>query len=652
MNDTHSLYYNVDHSSMFGSNLSKVFADGPPPLEDGDDDHGEFVFSSETDAIGEAVLNKIESKLQRDAEGRLAGEKSSLNSDVEIKPNSSTEKFEAFANFETANQIDTSDKQDASLGLSQEVNGYKGNLTNNVTSDDGFSDDEFGDFSTSFGQNSNFNENDNSDIEKHDSNFGDFSAFNNVRKFNEKSMFSHNEQVSLNGAGESDIKTGSNSNDFQFANFSSFEGVDYERNDGDAKSNDDSVVEQQSGKEPGMEGMDSDTENNDASDDEFASFAETNESDFAKFETNKRNGGGNLTNPNPDVIPANKRNDLTSGKLPPDLTNHKTRKNDEFSSFDSFKDDLPANERNELASTKLPRDLTNHETKHNNDELNSFEAFKDDISSNARKDLTSAKSPPDLTNHETKSTDDLNSFEAFKDDSFNNFTSSSDNDFGNFSQGVPSVENETKNESQSNNNESQASHPDVSKPEENVVASPETDDFGDFADFSNDSFNAFSSDSGIASEKQSNAGFSLQNDASSTQWGESNFGAFTENGKTNKSKETKVLSRNNSRQDSGEFAAFSESTSSKNEPEFQADFGAFSESTSSKNKHGFQADFGAFSQSTVMRKSFDQTLSNKQHAIQTQLVSLHACFQDVFVTLQCKVEDLQHVKVPGDKRYN
>jgi hypothetical protein len=84
-----------------------------------------------------------------------------------------------------------------------------------------------------------------------------------------------------------------------------------------------------------------------------------------------------------NTTPSQPAFDLTSSKLPPDLTNHKTRKNDEFSSFDSFKDDIPANKRNELASTKLPHDLTNHETKHNNDELNSFVAFKDDIPSNA-----------------------------------------------------------------------------------------------------------------------------------------------------------------------------------------------------------------------------------------------------------------------------
>ena len=627
MNDTHSLYYNVDHSSMFGSNLSTVFADGPPPLEDGDDDHGEFVFSSETDAIGEAVLSKIESKLQRDAQGRPVGDISSSNSSVEIKPNSSAEKFEAFANFEAANQIDTSRKQDSSAGVSPEINGHKGSLKNNALSSDDFSDDEFGDFSTSFNQSSNFNENGKSDVHKPDSNFGDFSAFND-------------EQVSFNGEGDINTKAGTNSNDSQFADFSSFDGVDYETNDDGVKSNDDTVDEQQSGKECNQGKIEIETENNAASDDEFASFTEANAGDFATFKTT--DNGGNLTNPNPDIIPANERNDVTSSKLPPDLTNH--------------------------------------ERKHNDDEFNSSEAFKDDLPSNNSADLTSAKLPPDLTTHETKC-DDFDSFEAFEDDSFNDFPSSSDNDFGDFSQGFPNSENQTRTKSQSD--ESQASNTDVSKPDTNckteghVVASPENDDFGDFADFSNDSFNA---------EKKSDGAFgsfSQQNEESSAdQWGEAKFEAFAKNDKTDKSKETKVLSRNNSnfsRQDSGDFTAsknepefqadfgaFTESNNSKNQEKFQADFGAFSESTSSenkpsdfgafsgntssKNKPGFQVDF-AFSQNTMLQKSFNQSSSNKQMGTQTQLVSLHACFQDVFVTSQHKVEDLQRVKVPGQKRY-
>ena len=628
MNDTHSLYYNVDHSSMFGSNLSTVFADGPPPLEDGDDDHGEFVFSSETDAIGEAVLNKIESKLQRDAEGKSVGDKSGLNSNVEIKPNLSEEKFEAFANFEISNQNDNSDIQDASVGLNPEVNGHKENVKN--YSNDEFSDDEFGDFSTGFSEISSFNENGKVNAEKPESKFGDFSTFNN------KSVFSDSKHI--NGEGEKDVETDGHSNDLQFADFSSFEGANFESSDSNRQRNDNSFVEQQIGKESNSSEMARD--NNDASDDEFSSFTEGNEGDFGKFETNGDNGSNNLTNPNPDVIPAKEQNDLKSAGL--------------------------------------PLDLTNHGTKHDDGEFNSFESFNNDIPSNIPNDLTSAKLPPDLTNHETNSSGDFNSFEAFNDDDFNDFTSSSDN-------GFPSSEHQTNTKSESN--ECQASNAGISKPDANLeecetegdtVESPGDDDFGDFADFSNASFSA---------ENQSDAAFgsfSQENKESSSS--ESKFGAFEENSKTDKSK---ILSRNSSgfsTQDSEEFSAFSESTSSKTEPEFQADFGAFSESgnskkqgqfeadfgafsestppkdkqsdfgafsenTSSKNKSGFTADFGAFSQKTVSQKSYNQTLSNKQYT-QTKLVSLHGCFQDLFVTLQHKVEVLQNVKVPGKKRYS
>ena len=116
MNDTHSLYYNVDHSSMYGSNLSTVFADGPPPLDETEEDHGEFVFSPETNAIGEAVLSKIESKLQRDAEGKPLEEtkQSNFSSDFETKPNTSDEEFGAFADFSASTCFDTSSKEDTS----------------------------------------------------------------------------------------------------------------------------------------------------------------------------------------------------------------------------------------------------------------------------------------------------------------------------------------------------------------------------------------------------------------------------------------------------------------------------------------------------------------------------------------------------------
>ena len=589
MNDTHSLYYNVDHSSMFGSNLSTVFADGPPPLEDSlnDDDHGEFVFSSETDAIGQAVLNKIESKLKKDAETRSAGgerENSSLGSDIETKPNSSTEKFEAFANFEASigsNHFGTLEKSDIGAESGQEVNGFEENITNNVESGDGFSDDEFGDFSAGFSQTSNLNINNKPDIDKHNGSFSYFSAFqNNVEQTN-KSEFISNEQTSSSGEGAKE------SNNFQFADFGSFNSADLKESDWGQKCNDNTALEGGFGNNSHADKMRSQIDKNDTSDDEFASFEEADDGDFGAFTTNKvtKTGESEKINPKPDVIPTTERDNLTSPKLPHDLTSHEAIKTEVAEPFEAFKDDTQCKKK-------------------------------------------SGEFPPHLTNYQTE---DTNGFGTFKDNSFDDFANTNDEGFGDFSQSFQTSDN------QSQNNESQAPemfvlNSDKNKTKENVSASTVDDDFGDFADFSNDSFNAVLSDN-------------FRTDSSKTP--------------------DKVLPKNNLNlaQNSGEFTAFSEATSSKREHKFasnsestvfqksfQADFCAFSESASSKNKQVPRADFGAFSQSSSSEKSFAQSLSSKQSAGLTPLVSFHACFQDVFVTLHHKVEDLQHVKIPGEKR--
>ena len=74
---------------------------------------------------------------------------------------------------------------------------------------------------------------------------------------------------------------------------------------------------------------------------------------------------------------------------------------------------------------------------------------------------------------------------------------------------------------------------------------------------------------------------------------------------------------------------------------------SFLATTSSKKDLGFQADFGAFPSNSETQKSFSHTLSSKRGTIHSQLVSLHAGFQDVFVTLHNKVEDLCHLQVVG-----
>ncbi|XP_028396240.1 aftiphilin-like [Dendronephthya gigantea] len=333
--------------------------------------------------------------------------------------------------------------------------------------------------------------------------------------------------------------------------------------------------------------------NNDASDDEFASFDEADYGSFEAFTSNevaKTSGSNNGITPKPDVIPTNEKDDLTSPKLPHDLTNHETKNVDAGEPFEAFKNDTPSKTKNEFKSGELPPDLTNNQVK------------------------------------------DTNEFGTFKDDSFNDFTSTNDDNFGDFSQSLQSL-----------SKESQASEMNVFNSDTNKIKTKEDDketsaddDFGDFADFSNDSFAAFSSD----------------------------------NSRTDSSKTTdKVLPVNNldTKQNSGEFTSFSEATNSKKEHKFkanlestvpqnkqgfQADFGAFSESTSSENKQEFQADFSAFSKSTSSWKSSTQRLSSQQSTGLKQLVSFYSCFQDVFVTLHHKVEDLQHMKDLGEKRLN
>ena len=162
MNDTHSLYYNVDHSSMYGSNLSTVFADSPPPLEeDTEEDHGEFVFSAKNNAVGEAVLNKIEGKLQTNAE---AGEKlewgdfTDFNSHEGNEEEARPDNFVAFADFgaSDANSFDTRNKppeRKTSVNLSSpsEINGTtrgKEKVHKISENKEDESDDDFGDFSS------------------------------------------------------------------------------------------------------------------------------------------------------------------------------------------------------------------------------------------------------------------------------------------------------------------------------------------------------------------------------------------------------------------------------------------------------------------------------------------------------------------------
>lgn len=614
MNDTHSLYYNVDQSSMFGSNLSTVFADSPPPLDDGEDDHREFVFSSETDAVGEAVLNKIDAKCQRDAEAKLACDAS--NSRLEIKPNSSTEKFEAFANFETPNQIDASGKNGERVTVNLEENEYKGNLTNNVSGD--FSDDNFRDFLTGYGQ--GFNENGNSPVEIPSSDFGTFSQFNDTNKLNVKSMFASNEQV------------GSHLGDNQFGNS--------EQTNGGLKSNGNSF-KQPAANKFSMEKIPCQTENNHTSDDEFLSFTEGHKSDFAAFQADVLSDGGNQIHLG--VLPVNDVNELTSGKLLPDMMSYGQRK------FKGFKFD---NEKSKLTSTTFPHEIDEDKMKRDNIKLNSFESSTHDVTFDVGKELASTNSPTELIDDSVRNTNDL-----------------------------------ILNESFTNKKESKVLTTVVSQCNTNLelkadqeIENMPDNDFGDFVDFSNVSIDAFSLGFEKSSEKEGNTTvtspglYSQENERISYHTGESDFGAFTES----ISKETKGLSRNDSNCLKQDSKKFSESVASKNGPAFlanfgvfvgstnamnkqpdfcafsertnslnkQSDFAAFQESTDSESKSDSHTSFGAFSQNALLQKAS----SNKQQAMQTRLVSLYSCFQDVFITLESALDDLEHVKASGMKR--
>ena len=138
---------------MYGSNLSTVFADSPPPLDENADidDHGEFVFSAETNAIGEAVLNKIEGKLQKDAERPKEIDNSNfgdLNKAIDSKKpkySQNSEDFEDFPDLKSSNSNSDFAKFDDAIMVNPvsptEING--GSISS------GKDDDGFADFSSS-----------------------------------------------------------------------------------------------------------------------------------------------------------------------------------------------------------------------------------------------------------------------------------------------------------------------------------------------------------------------------------------------------------------------------------------------------------------------------------------------------------------------
>ena len=159
MNDTHSHYYNVDHSSMYGSNLSTVFADSPPPLEEDETDHGEFVFSAENNAIGEAVLTKIEGKLQKSAETEGESEWSDFadfNSGEENSHGIQYNNFVAFADFTTSNtdHSDTGELPQPGMDTESkpsslpEINGFSDNKEEEHVISESEKNGGFGDFSS------------------------------------------------------------------------------------------------------------------------------------------------------------------------------------------------------------------------------------------------------------------------------------------------------------------------------------------------------------------------------------------------------------------------------------------------------------------------------------------------------------------------
>ncbi|XP_046849120.1 aftiphilin-like isoform X2 [Xenia sp. Carnegie-2017] len=162
MNEAHAMYYNVDHSSMFGSNLSTVYADGPPPLEDINDEQEESdfkEFSSGKTSIRDEVLDGPKSNLQFDFKKNHVEKRYNSLDSVSLKNNDKESRFERNKSIDSENELSPISQTKKDLkqnehGQFADFSNFQEESESDLTNNSVFavgkweSDDEFGTFSS------------------------------------------------------------------------------------------------------------------------------------------------------------------------------------------------------------------------------------------------------------------------------------------------------------------------------------------------------------------------------------------------------------------------------------------------------------------------------------------------------------------------
>lgn len=460
---------------MYGSNLSTVFADSPPPLEEDADDHGEFVFSAENNAIGEAVLNKIEGKLQRNAETR---DKLDVENFADFNGGEGgiqSEKFVAFADFDTSHTDNISEVCSGESNekgnksdrlLSSEMNGTseKKELNHRISESEENSGDDFGDFS---------------------SDWSDFSGNSNHASKNVVNGHEENEP-GFNSISSFD-------NDVSFGDFSKLDGEPKFGNkialpkDGEKRYGEQEEL-------PKSDEIKPETENS-SRDSEFGDFSDhhSEDNDIGGFQ-----GPSNVSNSDQDlnVVKDEEEKSLEQNIfVKPDKSKQEESstcdvKEDNFASFEAFNGD---------------HNFANFQGGGGD---NDFGDFSERIVISEKGGSISGKPDKSIPSKENKC-------------DIGPRTNTDENQ----SAGVQSLSNYNKSKNLT----------EVDKQDFSAVPSTE-DDFGDFADFSENSFNAFSQSTttDVAQKSESNFGsFSQHSSSDTTQQAQTDFGVFSKNSNSN-----------------------------------------------------------------------------------------------------------------------
>lgn len=618
MNDTHSHYYNVDHSSMYGSNLSTVFADSPPPFEEDEDDHGEFVFSAENNAIGEAVLTKIEGKRQKIAETEGESEWSDFadfNNDGIQSDN-----VVAFADFATSDTIrsDTGELPQPGMDTESkpsslpEINGLSNNKEVQHVISESEENEDFGDFSSGLVDQNNLEdnwqtfstkpnhvrENDKSGSStdnclKNDTGINLFTSFDNGIDFSDFSAL-NDETKSTSKTSLTEIQE-DNEKKEQLAN---------------------NLVEEDDRAKPQTESNPNGSEYDDFSDDcsegdDFEGFQMTPSNN----ETSLQTDGENIKDENSFNKRIQKDNhcDVESG-----------------SSFGGVNGDNSFHANFDGAAAD-------------------FGDFSKGFPTDKRSNTTDKEPSSDFASKEV--------FDA--DNKFSSFQDASD-DFGDFSEGFPVNDEGDNNYDKLDTKDELRTTRDQDKLPIAVQMSSSGfkdsgDDFGDFSerfpDNDKDDINHDKLDikDEIRTKKDQNKFSSgVQTSSSKTE--------IVDNLKTSHKIESKgSITAAGADGDFGNFADFSENS-----------FDSFSQKSGSTSSQNPQNDFGAFScKSTPSSSSFVQPQYTNQSSISTTnkkflkensskstgtLRSLQESFPKTFVALQSKLELLKHLKIDGGIR--